>query len=202
MRPALHTWQPHHDLDQFPLHICTVTAPQAAATLVLPCLGHLRFLFSFNIGKSFKWPQFCNPLHQQMLGCMWGVGGWRKQSGVWDPGQSSYPRSTLAVKAGEGKKEVIPSERSRERLPTAMQTASLRLRAAACPSFIIGVPIISLLYVYRMNSNRTHFSTLPPPPPTTNHPLPPPQALSHFYVILFFFVTPWVYMDSLIRDRI
>lgn len=144
----------------------------------------------------------CNPLHQQMLGCMWGVGGWRKQSGVWDPGQSSYPRSTLAVKAGEGKKEVIPSERSRERLPTAMQTASLRLRAAACPSFIIGVPIISLLYVYRMNSNRTHFSTLPPPPPTTNHPLPPPQALSHFYVILFFFVTPWVYMDSLIRDRI
>lgn len=53
---------------------------------------------------------------------VYGGGGWRKQSGFWDPGQSSYPRSTLAVKAGAGKQEVIPSERSRERLPTATQT--------------------------------------------------------------------------------
>lgn len=110
---------------------------------------------------------------------LWG----RKQSGFRDQGQSSYPRSTLVVKAGAGKKEVIPSERSREHLPTAaVQTAHLRLRAAACPSFVIGVPIISLYslaisYVYRMNSNRTHCSTLPchpPPLPTIPSPLPRP----------------------------
>lgn len=33
-----------------------------------------------------------------------GGGGGRKQSGFWELGQSSYPRSVLAVRAGAGRK--------------------------------------------------------------------------------------------------
>lgn len=99
MRLTLHTWQPPLRLDRFSLHIYAVDGSTSSCHPSHPRLGHLRFLFSFNIGKSFKCPQFCNPLHQQMLGC-WG----EEAVGLPGPGPELLSKVN-AGSQGRGRKE-------------------------------------------------------------------------------------------------
>lgn len=78
MRLALHTWQPLRRLYQFPLHNYAVTAPQAAATQVIPCPGHLRFFFLSVLASPLNVPNFAI----LCISRCWGGGGSSQASGI------------------------------------------------------------------------------------------------------------------------